>query len=151
MRHCRVSGSYSRRVWAFRCWLLSALHTSNSSKFELLSRSFLWFEIPSYSIHWLEPTRRSGRRRTCAFQFPMMKSKSWLPSWSGTVSANRLVESIDRVSKASRIQFITPPSGFRVGRILENHQTPPKNHNHRTEQASDSVNPPQLVGIAHDV
>src|SRR6184192_2735256 len=37
---------------------------SNCSKLALLSRSFLWFEIPSYSIQLLEPTRRSGSRRT---------------------------------------------------------------------------------------
>ncbi len=43
---------------------LSTLVTSNSSKFALLSRTFLWFEMPSYSTHVLELLRRSGSRRT---------------------------------------------------------------------------------------
>jgi hypothetical protein len=43
----------------------------------------LWFEIPSYSIHVVEPTRRLGRRLRCAFQFPIRKSKSWPPSCGG--------------------------------------------------------------------
>src|SRR5580704_13687104 len=39
--------------------------------------------MPSYSIHVVEPTRRSGSRRTCAFQSPIRKSKSCEPSRSG--------------------------------------------------------------------
>src|SRR4029453_12918302 len=39
--------------------------------------------MPLYSIQLLEPTRRSGSRRTWAFQLPMRKSKSCDPSRAG--------------------------------------------------------------------
>src|SRR5690349_17001055 len=39
--------------------------------------------MPLYSIQLLEPTSRSGRRRRCAFQSPMRKSKSCDPSRAG--------------------------------------------------------------------
>src|SRR5438034_3413963 len=44
--------------------------------------------MPSYSIQVVEPTRRSGSRRTRAFQSPMRKSKSLAPSRSGAAGAD---------------------------------------------------------------
>src|SRR5437879_10087914 len=43
--------------------------------------------MPLYSIQLFEPTRRSGSRRTCAFQSPMRKSKSCEPSRACAVPA----------------------------------------------------------------
>src|SRR6266496_3139934 len=44
--------------------------------------------MPSYSTQVVEPTRRSGSRRTSAFQLPMRKSKSWAPSRTGVACAD---------------------------------------------------------------
>src|SRR5215475_8004838 len=86
MLHWRVSGLYRRRVCALMWSFLSVLVTLNSSKFELLSRILWWFEMPSYSTQTFELFRRSGRRRTCAFQFPIRKSKSCEPSRCGRLA-----------------------------------------------------------------
>src|SRR5690242_11652574 len=47
---------------------------------------FLVIGIPSYSTQTFELFRRSGRRRTCAFQLPIRKSKSCEPSRCGRLA-----------------------------------------------------------------
>src|ERR1043166_9490016 len=80
MLHWCDSGLYIRSVCALMRSFLSGVETSNSSKFALLSSSFLWFEMPLYSTQTFEPFRRSGSRGTCAFQSPIKKSNSCDPS-----------------------------------------------------------------------
>src|SRR5215813_7394301 len=109
MLHWRDLGLYRRRVCALIRSPSLALLTSNSSKLAFESRSFLWFEMPSYSIHLLEPTSRSGKRLTWAFQFPIRKSKSCAPSccaacWAATGACSAGPASACRIgsSKATR-------------------------------------------------
>src|SRR5215471_13010658 len=132
MLHWCDVGLYRRSVCALICSFLSALVTSNSSKFELLSRIFLWFEVPSYSTHTLELFSRSGRRRTCAFQLPMRKSKSCDPSRCGRfaesaalcacneteIIATRIITPKDATLVVIRnLSFRSPHSRTRHGRF----------------------------------
>src|SRR5437763_136509 len=111
------------------CRCCFGLSTSNCSKFALLSRSFLWFEIPSYSTQVVEPTNRSGNRRTCAFQSPIKKSKSCDPSRcevcgdadtvgagdSCALNGNKLT---NEISKQIERDFMKFPSDLRGRRVI---------------------------------